>query len=78
MIDLDKYHQAVIVTGDGDFYSLVNYLRRKNKLRCVLVPNMHKYSGLLKKTAQKHIAFMNDLRGKLEYKRKEPYKDGTL
>jgi hypothetical protein len=33
---------------------------------------MNKYSGLLKKTAQKYIAFMNGLRGKLEYKRKEP------
>ena len=78
MVDLNEYQQAVIVTGDGDFYSLVNYLRKKNKLRCVLVPNMYKYSALLKKTAQKHLAFMNDLRGKLEYKRKEPHKDGTL
>ena len=78
MIGINEYQQAVIVTGDGDFYSLVNYLRKKNKLRCVLVPNMNKYSGLLKKTAQKYIAFMNGLRGKLEYKRKEPHKDGTL
>jgi len=77
MIDINEYQQAVIVTGDGDFYSLVNYLRKQNKLRCVLVPNIFKYSGLLKKTAQQHIAFMNDLRGKLEYKRKEPYKDRT-
>lgn len=78
MIDINEYQQAVIVTGDGDFYSLINYLRKKNKLQCVLVPNMNKYSGLLKKTAQKHIAFMNGLRGKLGYKRKEPHKDRTL
>ena len=77
MIDLSEYQQAVIVTGDGDFYSLVNYLRKKDKLRCVLVPNMYEYSSLLKKTAKNYLAFMNDLRGKLEYKRKEPHKDGT-
>ncbi len=77
MININEYHQAIIVTGDGDFYSLVNYLRKRNKLRCVLVPNINKYSGLLKKTAQQHIAFMNGLRGKLEHKRKEPHKDRT-
>jgi len=78
MIDLSEYQQAVIVTGDGDFYSLVNYLRKMEKLRCVLVPNMYEYSSLLKKTAKNYLAFMNDLREKLEYKRKEPHKDGTL
>ena len=77
MIDLNKYGKAIIVTGDGDFYCLINYLRKINKLGCVLAPNMFKYSGLLKRAAEKHIAFMNDLEAKLAYKRKEPYKDGT-
>jgi uncharacterized LabA/DUF88 family protein len=77
MIDLNEYRQTVIVTGDGDFYSLVNYLRKKDKLRCVLVPNRYEYSSLLKKTAKNYLSFMNDLRVKLEYKRKEPHQDGT-
>ena len=70
MIDLNEYDQAVIVTGDGDFYCLVGYLRKLGKLRCLLAPNIHKYSGLLKKSAQDKLAFMNDLRGKLEYKKR--------
>jgi uncharacterized LabA/DUF88 family protein len=77
MIDLDSYQQAVIVTGDGDLSCLVEYLRKANKLLCVLAPNRYACSKLLEKSAQKQIAFMNDLKGKLEYKRKEPYKDGT-
>ena len=77
MIDLDAYQQAVIVTGDGDLSCLVEYLRKKDKLLCVLAPNRYTCSKLLKKSAQKQIAFMNDLRGRLEYKRKEPHKDGT-
>lgn len=32
MIDLDNYDGAVIVTGDGDFYCLVQHLRKNNKL----------------------------------------------
>ena len=68
MIDLDKYQQAIIVTGDGDFACLAAYLRKAGKLRCVLVPNLNKYSALLKKAAKKRIAFMNDLKRKLKYK----------
>jgi uncharacterized LabA/DUF88 family protein len=68
MIDLNKYQQALIVTGDGDFACLAAYLRKADKLQCVLVPNMYKYSALLKKAAQKRIAFMNDLKKRLGYK----------
>jgi uncharacterized LabA/DUF88 family protein len=69
MIDFENYEKAVLVTGDGDFHCLANHLREKNKLRTVLVPNRNKYSALLKKSAKNYLAFMNDLRGKLEYKK---------
>ena len=71
MIEYKNYSQAVIVTGDGDFTCLVNYLKDKNKLRTVLVPNKQKYSSLLRKAGEgKYIAFMNNLKGKLAYKKK--------
>ena len=74
MIDLDKYQQAVIVTGDGDFACLVKYLNREDKLRCVLAPDINNCSWLLREavreSAQKRIAFMNELQNKLEYKKK--------
>jgi len=69
MIDFEKYKQAIIVSGDGDFHCLVKYLREQGKLKCVLVPDMRRYSILLNKAAEKHLAFMNNLRTKLEYKR---------
>lgn len=69
MIDIEKYDQAMLVTGDGDFYCLAKYLREKGKLKCVLAPNMFKYSGLLKKAAGTHLVFMNNLQNKLEFKR---------
>ena len=68
MVDLNKYQRAIIVTGDGDFACLAAYLRKADKLQCVLVPNINKFSALLKKAAQKRIAFMNDLKNKLAYK----------
>lgn len=71
MIDYGEYKKAVIVTGDGDFYCLIRYLNENNKLEKVLIPDMHNYSALIKKTARNKLAFMNDLKHKLEYKNKK-------
>jgi len=68
MVEYEKYEQAIIVSGDGDFACLVKYLSERGKLRCLIVPNKEKYSALLKKPAAKKIVFMNDLKKKLEYK----------
>jgi len=68
MIQLKNFDKAVIITGDGDFYCLVQYLLEQNKLQTVLVPNRHKYSALLKKFAKKSISFMDDLRNKIGLK----------
>ncbi|CAN5147451.1 hypothetical protein BH11PAT3_BH11PAT3_2540 [soil metagenome] len=65
MIQLPNFNKAVVVTGDGDFYCLIQHLLELNKLQTVLVPDHHKYSALLKKFAKKNIAFMNDLKNKI-------------
>ena len=68
MIDYPKYDQAVIVTSDGDFYSLVRYLYERGKLNKVLSPYVRTCSVLLRKSAKEKIVFMDNLRAKLEYK----------
>lgn len=65
MIQFSIFDSAVIITGDGDFYCLIQYLLEQDKLKVVLVPNQHKYSALLKRFAKKNIAFMNDLQRKI-------------
>ena len=70
MIEYQNYEKAVIVTGDGDFYCLVKFLLEHEKLEQVLIPNFFKYSALLKRFGKKRLAFMNDLRNKLEYKKR--------
>jgi uncharacterized LabA/DUF88 family protein len=69
MIEYPNYHQALIITGDGDFYCLVDYLFKKDKLSRLLIPNVYKYSRLLKPFAPNKVDFMNNLRNKLEYKK---------
>lgn len=76
MIEYPNYEQAIIVTGDGDFYCLVEHLINKKKLQALLVPNRFKFSALLKfKLVQPFLRFMNDLESKLAYKKKRPRKD---
>lgn len=72
MIDFNNYQQAVIVTGDGDFYCLVNYLLEKNKLKCVIIPDRFKFSSLLNiKLFKPYLRFMNELSSKLAYKKEK-------
>jgi len=71
MIDYANYDKAIIVSGDGDFYCLIHYLFKQNKLEKVLIPNKLSYSALLKKAAANKLAFIDDLRKKLEYKNKK-------
>ncbi len=66
MIEWGNYHKAVIVTGDGDFYCLIEYLKMKSKLERLLIPNQNKYSSLLKKFGT-DITFLNEQREELAY-----------
>jgi len=67
MIEYPNYDKAVIVTGDGDFHCLIEYLKKQGKLERLLIPNRNKYSFLLRKF-RRDMAFVDDLRGKMEYK----------
>ncbi len=67
MIEYKNYDKAVVVTGDGDFHCLLEYLKKHDKLKRIIIPNRYKYSSLLRKFGLDMI-FMNDLRTKLEYK----------
>ncbi len=69
MIEYSNFDKALIVSGDGDFYCLADYLRGKNKLLKVMIPNQKRYSSLYRKFRH-HVVFMNNLRKKLEYKYK--------
>jgi len=69
MIELKHYDKAIIVSGDGDFYCLVEYLEKEDKLFRILVPNEFSYSSLLRKFSRK-IAFVSRLKSKLEYLKK--------
>ncbi|MDR3125473.1 MAG: NYN domain-containing protein [Candidatus Nomurabacteria bacterium] len=48
MIEFPNYDKAIIVSGDGDFHCLAEYLEEKGKLLRIFTPN-RKFSKLLKR-----------------------------
>ncbi len=46
MIEYDNYDKALIITGDGDLYCLVDYRRKKDKLLKWMIPNKESFSSL--------------------------------
>jgi len=68
---LDEYDKAVIITSDGDFSCLAEYLLQVAKLERVLAPSRNGCSVLLRKAAGVRVDYFDNLRRKLEYKGKE-------
>ena len=65
MKELPNYDRAIIVSGDGDFFSLAEYLEEQGKLAHILTPNWQ-YSSLLKVFEPKIIR-LDQLRRQLAY-----------
>ena len=69
MIEYPHYQKAIIVSGDGDFHCLVEYLDQKGKLLKIIVPNKHYYSLL--RRFRKYIVHVADFKSKVEMTKKE-------
>ena len=65
MKELPHYSKAVIVSGDGDFFGLIEYLISKNKLSQIITPNWQ-YSTLLKQF-DKYITNLDKFKSRLAY-----------
>lgn len=66
MKEMSNYKKAVLVSGDGDFYTLAEYLEGKNRLEKILAPNAH-YSGLFNKF-DKYVERLDVHRKELAYR----------
>ena len=64
------YDRAIIVSGDGDFRCLAEYLIEERKLLHIMTPN-RSFSKLLRDFL-KYIVQIDKLRGSLEYKKHQP------
>lgn len=75
MKEISNYNKAIIISGDGDFYSLIEYLKNKGKLLHVMVPNW-RYSTLLK-PFEDQIVRLDTLKKELAYRAKRKKQRST-
>jgi uncharacterized LabA/DUF88 family protein len=66
MKELPNYDKAIVVSGDGDFYCLVEYLSQKQKLLHLLAPNQY-YSSLYR-PFESYVVVIDNLRSSLAYR----------
>lgn len=59
MKDWENYQQAVVITGDGDFYCVIEHLHKYQKLRKILAPSIRSCSDLLKLFTKSWLAYIN-------------------
>ena len=64
MIEYPNYDKAIIVSGDGDFHCLIEYLAKQSKFLYVFIPNRKKYSALLRKF-RRYFVYLDKLDKKL-------------
>jgi uncharacterized LabA/DUF88 family protein len=69
MIEYQNYDKAIIVSSDGDFYCLIEYLINQNKLLKIIVPS-NRYSSLLRKFSD-FIVNIALFRDRVEYLNKK-------
>lgn len=77
--EMPNYDKAIIISGDGDFFGLIEYLEQQGKLLHVFAPNW-KYSSLLK-PFEKYIIRIDDFKRQISYKgfhRKPTKEQGKL
>jgi uncharacterized LabA/DUF88 family protein len=65
MKELPNYDKAIIVSGDGDFYGLAEYLIEQGKLLNIMTPNW-RYSTLLK-PFENYVVRLDQQRRQLSY-----------
>ncbi len=68
MKEMPNYDKAIVISGDGDFYCLVEYLDQQGKLLKLLTPSAH-YSSLFR-PYEKYIEQLGDYRRELAYRDK--------
>jgi len=76
MKELNNFDQAVIVSGDGDFYSLIEYLIEVHKLKNIMTPNWK--SSTLLKQFDDYIVRLDQFKRQLSYKNHRLLKKKTV
>ena len=70
LIDNKDFNKIVLVSGDGDYKKLVDYLIKKNKFEKILFPNKKFASSLYKSLGSELFDYLDNIKSYIKYVRK--------
>ena len=73
LVEKEKFDKVVLVSGDGDYWRMVDYLIQKGKFEKLLAPSRKNLSSLYKRRmADTFRVYLDDpaVRSKIEFKKK--------
>ena len=61
----EAFDKVILVSGDGDYKMLVDFLIEENRFEKILFPNKRRASSLYKKIGRGYFAYLEDLKNKI-------------
>jgi len=70
----ENFHKVILVSGDGDYKLLVDFLIEENRFEKMLFPDRKYRSSLYKELSNKYFAYLDDMdvRNKIDKKKRVP------
>lgn len=68
IIEKENFNKIILVSGDGDYKKLVDYLIKKEMFEKILFPNKNFASSLYKTLGSEYYDFMKNIKSYIEYK----------
>ncbi len=71
LIDNKDFNKIILVSGDGDYKKLVDYLINKDKFKKILFPNKKFASSLYKSLGAEYYDYLENLKTYISWHKKE-------
>lgn len=71
LIDNKNFYKIVLVSGDGDYKKVVDYLIKKNKFKKILFPNKKFASSLYKNLGAEFFDYLENIKTYIGWHKKE-------
>lgn len=71
LVDNKNFHKIVIISGDGDYKKVVDYLIKKDRFEKILFPNRDFASSLYKHFGAEFFDYLYNIKTYIEWHKKE-------
>jgi uncharacterized LabA/DUF88 family protein len=71
LVRQEKFNKVILVSGDGDYKLLVDFLIEENKFEKILFPDRKYRSSLYKELSNRYFAYLDDKDIKNKIRQKE-------